>query len=152
MKSKSISSASMRSTKGRASIPLRPGWIPQSSIILRSVLRILIYVKANGNFNFLFTFELEHDAATTDFLAGTKRSNEQQVAFLARHIIGFSFTCHDFNQKLFLVRNLFSSCVHLGSFEKLLTELPGISRTLVAQLNFYCETTKSLLINLKETK
>jgi hypothetical protein len=36
MKSKSISSASMRSTKGKASIPLRPGWIPQSNIILRS--------------------------------------------------------------------------------------------------------------------
>lgn len=36
MNKRSISSASMRSTKGKASIPERPGWIPQSNMILRS--------------------------------------------------------------------------------------------------------------------
>lgn len=98
MNSKSTSSASIKSTKGSASSPDRPGWMPQSSCVEES------REKPDGvnsvTYHYIFSFEFEHYAAAADLLTcstekekvkniveiegfgNLQRPNREDIAFL----------------------------------------------------------------------
>ena len=82
MSNKSIWSASIKSTKGKASIPDKPGWIPQSSCKIKTkIIKALIIAHLHSTSTYFKTkmfvyhdflaFEFEHDTWSPNLLSGT---------------------------------------------------------------------------------